>query len=104
MNWLTKKWVGVSLHVLFWALYLASAFHFRPLKDADLKWILLNYDRLYYVLFLNNIMRLLLFYANAYWFIPRLVYKKKYGQYLFVLLLALATMMGCDRLFSSLPW
>jgi two-component system LytT family sensor kinase len=102
MNWLTKKWVGISLHILFWALYLASAFHFRPLKDTDLKWIQLNYDRLYYVLFLDNVMRILLFYANAYVLVPTLVYKKKYGLYLFVLLLALVTMMGCDRFFSSL--
>lgn len=40
----------------------------------------------------------MLFYANASIFIPQLVYKKKYGLYVFALLTTLLLMLICDRL------
>ena len=61
-----------------------------------------NYSGFFFLLFLNNLIRLLLFYTNAYLFIPKLVYKKKSGQYALVLLLVLAFMLFCDRLFFQL--
>ena len=36
--------------------------------------------------------------ANAFIFIPQLIYKRKYGLYLLTILLALVFMLFCDRL------
>lgn len=102
IQWLTKKWVGLSLHLLFWSLYFVSPFLLRPISDVDFAKYKYNYNGIYDLLFLNNFMRLLLFYTNAYLFVPKLVYKKKYGQYLLVLLAALLIMMAWDRFFFSI--
>jgi two-component system LytT family sensor kinase len=52
--------------------------------------------------FLNTLMRIVLFYSNAYILIPRLIYKKKYGQYVLVLLISLLILLFWDRLIFSL--
>jgi sensor histidine kinase YesM len=57
----------------------------------------------YYQLnFVNNLLRVALFYGNAFLFIPRLVYRKKYGEYLLVLLGALGLMLFWDSFFFKL--
>ncbi len=53
----------------------------------------------YYLHFLNNTLRLLLFYANVYVFIPKLIYTKRYFQYGLVLIFSLGIMLALDRLF-----
>lgn len=101
-QWYSKKWVGISLHVLFWMLFFASPYLFRSVMDKDsAQNHNRDYNGLFTLLFLNNVARLLLFYANAYLFIPRLVYRKKYGQYLLVLLLAFCFMLAWDRFFFN---
>jgi two-component system LytT family sensor kinase len=47
-------------------------------------------------------MRVILFYGNAYQLIPRLIYKKKYGQYALVLLISIMILLFWDRLMFSL--
>jgi sensor histidine kinase YesM len=56
----------------------------------------------YQLNFVDNLAWVALFYGNAFLFIPRLVYKKKYGEYLLVLLGALAFMLFWDRFFFKL--
>jgi sensor histidine kinase YesM len=103
MNWYTNNWLAVSLHVLFWALLFSFPYLLRPVMDNNTPpHPHANYNGFYYLSFLNNFIRLLLFYANAYLFIPRLIYKRKYGQYLLVLLIALGIMLVCDRFFFNL--
>jgi two-component system, LytTR family, sensor kinase len=102
IQWLTKKWVGVSLHILFWSLYFVSPFLLRPISDTDIANYKNNFTGIYDLVFLNNFMRIPLFYANAYVFVPKLIYKRKYGQYLLVLLAALLILMAFDRLFFAL--
>ena len=84
-QWYTKKWVAISLHVLFWILFfvspfiiMASAQHNPSLhpKSSDVVMAIL----------MANLLWLALFYLNAYVFIPRFVYAKRFGQYLVVLL------------------
>jgi two-component system, LytTR family, sensor kinase len=100
-QWYTKKWVGICLHVLFWQLFFAFPFLLKPVME--------NHDHvkpggfgIFYLLTANNFLRLLLFYGNAYLFIPRLIYKKKYVQYVLVLAVSLVIMQLFDRLFFNL--
>jgi sensor histidine kinase YesM len=102
-QWYTKKWVGISLHILFWAFYVASPYLLRPtIKDEAAFHTKENIQRIYYALFLNNTIRVLLFYCNAYLFIPKLVYRRKRSQYILVLLTFLCVMLLWDRFFFSL--
>lgn len=102
-QWYTKKWVATSLHVLFWILFFVSPYLLRPVMNDDTPAGLPRRDYgFYYLYFLNNFLRLLLFYGNAYLFIPRLIYKRKIGQYLLMMLLALGTMLVWDRFFFNL--
>ena len=102
-QWYAKKWVGVSLHVLFWLLFFVSPYLLRPVMDNETPvHRFRNNSGFYYLHFVNNFMRLILFYANAYLFIPKLVYRKHYIQYVLVLAMALAIMLVCDRFFFHL--
>jgi two-component system, LytTR family, sensor kinase len=102
-QWYTKKWVSVSLHVLFWAIFFISPYLLRPdFDDAPTRSPRLGISRHMYMHVLNNFFRLTLFYANAFIFIPELVYKRKYGLYLLTLFLALTFMLFCDRLLYDL--
>lgn len=55
-----------------------------------------------YLHLVNNLLRVLLFYANAYLFIPTLVYRNRFPRYLLVLLLCLSVMLVWDRIFFQL--
>jgi two-component system, LytTR family, sensor kinase len=98
-QWYTKKWVTVSLHVLFWAIFFISPYLLRAeFDDAPQRKPRSGIPRYMYMLVLNNFFRVSLFYVNAFLFIPQLVYKRKYGLYLLTLLVALIFMLFCDRL------
>jgi len=102
-QWYTKKWLAVSLHVLFWALLFSFPYLLRPVMDNNASpHPHVNSSGFYYLNFVNNFIRLLLFYANAYLFIPLLIYKRKYVQYFLVLLVALGIMLVLDRFFFNL--
>jgi two-component system, LytTR family, sensor kinase len=102
-QWYTKKWVAISLHVLFWALFFSFPFLLRPVFDSDgPRFNRSNFKGFLYLSFVNTIMRVLLFYANAYLFIPRLVYRKKYVQYVAALAGCLLVMLLWDRFFFNL--
>ncbi len=102
IQWYTKKWVTISLHILFWILFFVSPYLLRPVMDNAPAGPPRRYIGFYYLLFLNNVVRLLLFYANSYIFIARLVYRKRYGQYILVLIMAFGIMFFMDRLFFNL--
>ncbi|HEY0610919.1 MAG TPA: histidine kinase [Chitinophaga sp.] len=102
-EWYTKKWVAWSLHILFWALFFVFPYLLRP-DFGDDNGVHRMPDKMgfYALYFLNNVMRMLLFYANAHLFIPHLVYKRKYGQYILSLIAFLCIMLAWDRLFFML--
>ena len=99
-QWYTKKWVAVSLHILFWALWFAFPYLLRPVSDNNgpvhEKAITNGF---YNLNFANNLIRLVFFYVNAYLLIPLLVYKRKYWQYLLALLTTLGVMLAWDSFF-----
>lgn len=102
-EWYTKKWLAISLHVLFWALLFSFPYLLRPvIPNNSIKNLHTNNSGFYYLNFADNFIRLILFYANAYLFIPGLIYKKRYGQYFWVLVVALGVMLIWDRFFFNL--
>lgn len=102
-QWYTKKWVNISLHVLCWALFFAFPFLLRPVMDHDVsKHYNIFPNGLYYLFLANNILRVALFYCNAFVFIPQLVYKRKLFAYALVLVGAIAVLLMFDRLFFRL--
>ena len=102
-QWYTRKWVGISLHVLFWALFFAYPFLLRPvMNDHGPHQKIFTNSNIFFLITLSNVLRLILFYANAWSFIPQLIYHKKYYTYLLVLLLALGLMMAADWFFVRL--
>jgi len=103
-QWHTRKWVGVSLHFLFWILLFSLPYLLRPVTgNATATHSKEFFTRGFYRLnFVNNLLRVVFFYANAYLFIPGLVYKRKYSEYLLALLAALGVMLAWDSLFFNL--
>jgi len=102
-SWYTKKWVAVSLHVLFWAVFFFFPYLLRPItENENTPGQHRKYSGFITLHFLNSFLRLILFYANANLLIPRLVYNKKYNQYGLALLMALAFMLVWDRFFFNL--
>lgn len=101
-QWYTKKWVFAGLHTLFWILFLVSpyllstSFEHRPGFDpAKYK------DNVYLTFFLGNVLRPVVFYLNAYLFIPKLVYSRRFKRYFLVLLITLLVLLGWDQLLSA---
>jgi two-component system LytT family sensor kinase len=101
-QWYTKKWLSISLHALFWLLFLASPYLLKisvehdsgshPQKDAG---------NFYLALTLTYMTRAVLFYLNAYFFIPKLAYVRRFGQYLIALLVTLCLLVVGDQLIYS---
>lgn len=102
-EWYTRKWVTLSLHILFWALFFVFPYLLRP-DFGDESSLHRPPDKtgFYALHLLDNVLRLLLFYANAHLLIPHLIYKKRYGQYVLSLATALVIMLICDRVFFML--
>lgn len=102
-QWYTKKWVVISLHTLFWALFFVSPFLLRPISDnGGARLPHRNETGFIYLLIFKNLFFLFLFYGNAYVFIPRLIYKKKYSEYFFSLVGMLVLLFFWDRFFFNL--
>ena len=84
-SWLSKKWITVLLHVLFWTVLFSLPSLFRPSQD--------NQTHppqpvgFFYQYLLNCVTWITLFYANAYILIPRLIYKNKYAGYTLICIL-----------------
>lgn len=101
-QWYTKKWVTVSLHVLCWALFFTFPFLLQPVHNDAARPKPVDNSGFYYLHFANSLLRVALFYTNAFIFVPRLVYRRRLVQYALVLLLALGVMLAFDALFFSL--
>src|SRR5438105_12890247 len=75
-NWINKKWVKVTAHVLVWLIvfslpYLLSSHYENIRKDPDS-------DNFFILNSLTGILWIIVFYLNAYFLVPRYIYSKKY--------------------------
>ena len=101
-QWYSKRWVTVSLHILFWAVFFIMPYLLQPVFDEDQRpEVVKNALGFYLLHLLNNILRMLLFYANAYLLIPRLVYRKQYFLYIISLIGAFLLLFVGDKLFFT---
>jgi len=97
-HWYAKKWVTITLHILFWALFFVSPYLFKIAVEHDPSFHTENnLGTFYTALFLNNLLWLLLFYVNAYLLIPKLAYRRRFGEYFMILAIYLCFMMASGR-------
>ena len=93
----------ISLHVLSWSVILAFPYLIKisvqhdPNAHADK-----DAGNFYMAFDLQNLMRVLLFYANAYFFIPKLAYTRRFGQYFTALLVMFCLLTIWNRFIYSL--
>ncbi len=91
--------MAAGLHILFWIVFFVSPYFLRPDMNHDSREGMKPDWKAFLFLFLvNNTLRMLLFYANAYIFLPRFAYKGKYWQYAFILTGALGFMLVIDKM------
>ena len=102
-QWYAKKWAVVSLHVLFWTLFFISPYLLKFSVEHDSN---AHPDKgsnnFFLDLALNNLMWAFLFYLNAYFFIPKLAYTRRFGRYVIALLVTLYLLVVWDQFISSL--
>jgi sensor histidine kinase YesM len=102
-QWYTKKWVIISLHVLFWSLILIFPYLIKISVEHDSNSHAdKNAGNFYMAFALQNLMRALLFYLNAYLFIPKLAYARRFGQYLTALLVTFCLLTAWNRFIYTL--
>lgn len=94
ISWLSKKWVNVALHVLFWLLLFSLPYFLKPSENGSR----LAHDRtpayrdILFHLFFNCLTWVGLFYINAYFLIPKYFYQKRNQQYFLMLFLTLVAL------------
>jgi two-component system, LytTR family, sensor kinase len=77
-----KKYVSVLLHILFWVVWFALPFLFRPRQDANVNQHQQAQNTLFFYQYLVNYFSWVgLFYFNSLVLMPLLVNRKKYLQY-----------------------
>lgn len=87
-KWVSRKWVEISLHILFWGFIFLLPYLLTPAirehdKNKDFEFNAANF---YFINFANNIFRLIFFYAHAFILIPKLMYNRKYLVYILSIL------------------
>jgi two-component system LytT family sensor kinase len=101
-QWYNKKWVIISLHVLFWILFFVSPYLIRISVEHDSGSREKDAGNFFLAWFINNVMRAPLFYINAYLFVPKLAYTRRFGQYFAALLVTLCLLILFDQFVYSL--
>lgn len=99
-QWYTKRWLTVTVHVLVWSflflfpLLLQSSVK-APKKEGD---HLINTNNFFYLQLVNNFFRLALFYANAYFFLPKFLFRRRYIAFILCMLVSYLILLGVDRI------
>jgi two-component system, LytTR family, sensor kinase len=102
-QWYTRRWVIVCLHVLFWSLIMVFPYLISISVEHKSSTHTDNDARNFYLAFaLENLMRALLFYMNAYLLIPKLAYARRFGQYFVTLLVTFCLLTAWNRFIYSL--
>lgn len=102
-KWHKNKWVIGGLHLLFWALFIASPFLLKPIADSNKSHIHQPEDYYVYLFhLLKNLFWIAMFYFNANILIPAFFNKKKYSGYLAAALGSFFFLWVADWLLFSL--
>jgi sensor histidine kinase YesM len=83
-------------HVLCWGFLFALPYLLRPSFDASRKLIEENRQYLEYLVMINRVIWVGLFYFNAFVIVPRVIYKRKFRTYIVVLLVIFLTLFLID--------
>jgi sensor histidine kinase YesM len=81
-----SKVVTIIIHVAAWLVFFSLPLIFRPRHEMGPD--ILPHDMFipYFKLAFFNLFLVFMFYSNAYFFVPRLVFRKKYFQYIIIIL------------------
>lgn len=105
--WYRNKWVNIALHAMFWILFFLVPYLLQPSfqKNTPIQRTAHNETRSLYFNLMKCFFWMALFYVNAYFFVPRLIYKRKYILYflslVFVLLLLSAFEFSFLKIFGD---
>ncbi|HET9826133.1 MAG TPA: histidine kinase [Chitinophagaceae bacterium] len=81
VKWYTKKWVVILLHAICWVFIFSLPYLLRPAMDGQKTAALLKTKNLQYLFMANRVALVSLFYFNAYFIVPRFIYKRRYWSY-----------------------
>ena len=96
-KWYTNKSIVVLSHVLFWILLFVLPNLLRPSFNSPRQVMEQNRNNMGYLVFINRVVWIGLFYFNAYWVVPKVIYKKKFSSYIIVLLAIFLVLFAIDR-------
>jgi two-component system, LytTR family, sensor kinase len=77
-----KRYLKIAFQVIAWALFISAPFFFEPPGEA-------HKDKMPLLIIIPWIFLIAFYYSNYYLFIPKVLFKKKVGLYIFILLLCL---------------
>ena len=91
LQWATKKWVVVVIHVAAWSLLFSLPYLLRPSYNShDNQHNNNRGGNPFYFSLIMDFSWVILFYLNALVFIPKLIYKKRVWMFAFILTLTFA--------------
>lgn len=91
LQWLSKKYISVLLHILFWVVLFSLPSLFRPRQENNGQQHHENI-RFFYQYLVNCFTWICLFYLNSFVLFPLTVYRKKYFKYILSLVPVLAVL------------
>ncbi len=100
-KWYSNRVVIIMLHVLCWILLFTLPYLLRPSFNSPRELIEKNKENLGYLVAINRIIWVGLFYLNAYFIVPQVIYKKKFRTYIIFLLLTFSALFLIDRMLFS---
>ena len=100
-KWYTNRWAIVLLHVVCWLFIFSLPYLLRPSIDPQKAISLLKTKNVQYLIFINRIVLVGLFYFNAFLIVPRFIYKRKYWAYGLSLAAIFALTLAIDWILFS---
>ncbi len=95
----SKKWITILVHILCWGILFTLPYLLRPsFNMPDPKFFERNRDGINYILSINRMIWVVLFYVNANYLIPKLYYRKNPWAFIFTIFLIFSFLAIVDYL------
>jgi len=101
IKWYTNKWAIILLHVVCWLFIFSLPYLLRPSIDPQKAITLFKTRNVQYLIFINRVVLVGLFYFNAFFIVPRFIYKRKYWAYGLSLAAIFALTLAIDWILFS---